>query len=125
MKVAISILVSSIFIVLLFFCYKKYNKDVEAAYFYGSAQERAFDYWLITHKNKKEYEKFFKSYIYFDLDIINRDKSIKHLMDMKRYCSIIHDIKQDIKEYNISSEKIIDSLCNKKNKNHQVILINR
>ena len=109
-----SILVSSIFIALLiYFCYKKYNSDIEVAYFRGGAQARAFDYWLVTHR-KKVYEKFLKSDIYLDLHIITRDENVKHSMDIKRYCPLLQDIKNDMKEYNRTSEKIIDSLCNKK-----------
>ena len=117
MKQILAISITMLLIAIGYICYNQYNKNMEVAYYLGGVDERATSASLILLAKKQKtlnFKEHMQSMIIFDLQVLNKNNKIKSKLNLKRYCDSIIYIKNDLYDFNSSSEKLINKLCKKK-----------
>ena len=114
MKQILLISIVILFIVVGYFTYSKYNDNLELEHFLGGVEERtsSLSFILLDKKMKtKNFEKYLKSSILFDLRAINQYDEIKNRLYLKQYCKNLRYIEDELYDFNISTKRIIHKIC--------------
>jgi len=111
------ILLTSLLVIVIFFAYslyKRYQENIITQSYVGAIEERAMLYSLLILDNKRNTnnaKSYLKSSILFDLRVMNKYGHIGNKVDLKRYCSYIQDIQDDLIDSNLSLKKIFHKVC--------------